>query len=116
MNGHYKPDEPYLIGVPPMPLPRRTAPPARPFVPEYGASTLTGPGVVSLVLGARAYGIPGGARIATPNGERAVMLVLTAEGILHMLTAAGAVRNLDAAAASALGDEWLGAPAARPPT
>ncbi len=116
MSGHYKPDEPYLIGVPSTPLPRRTAPHARPFAPEYGASTLTGPGVVSLALGAHAYGIPAGARIATPDGERAVVLVLTADGILHMLTAAGAVRNLDAAAASALGDEWLGAPEARPPT
>lgn len=116
MSAHYRPDAPSLTGMPASAATGRTAAPARPFAPEYGASTLTGPAVVSLVLGAHAYGIPAGARIAAPDGERAVVLVLTAEGILHMLTAAGAVLNLDAAAASALGDEWLGVPEARPPT
>ncbi len=87
------------------------------FVPTYGPSRLAGPGVVTLTMGARSYGIPAGARIGSPDdGDTRVALVITAQGVLHMLTSGGEVRNLPATAASALGDDVFGRPDARPPT
>ncbi|MEV7633620.1 hypothetical protein AB0N64_14570 [Microbacterium sp. NPDC089318] len=96
------------------PAPALTASASAAFVPKYGPTKISGD-AASLTLGARRYGIPAGAEIATPDdGLGRVVLVLVGD-ILHALTAAGEIVNMPPEAIAALGDVWLGRPDVRPP-
>ncbi|MFI8632152.1 hypothetical protein ACIGEP_06130 [Microbacterium sp. NPDC077663] len=117
MTGHYRPDEPSIMGLHDLPAPRpaaRTASPGGVFRPEYGETTLAGT-AVALTLGARRFNLPEGTRIGIPeDGHGRVLLVLDGD-TLHALTAAGEITNMPQTAASALGDDVFGRPDVRPP-
>ena len=98
MSGHYRPDEPYLIGVPASPT-ARTAPQApAPALSDAEAiarrhpstkivePTITGPW--HLDVGIRSYAIPEFSSVAHHEHE-AIAYVRTPAGGIHVLTERG---------------------------